>query len=462
MGKLAGHELNSKKIQELIHQLVQEVSQLSAKLPDQVRDPMASESEHSKDLIDRIGKFRGRPLQYPYVGTGIGKGVYVELEDGSIKMDLINGIGVHIQGHSHPEVIRASIEAALTDVVNHGNLQMNKEYLLLGEKLIEFAHGSRLKHAWLSTCGTIANENALKMARQKKSPAKLVITPQYAFAGRSTMMAEITDNTAYKQGLPEYHEVLRIPFCDHKQPDGGKANSLARLKEIVAQNENNISVFCFEPILGEGGYRIPQKDFYKPLLDFCREKKIAIWADEVQTFLRTGQPFAFQTMGFGDYVDICTVAKTAQVGATLFTEEYNPKPGLVAGTFAGTAQALNAGLAILNTLESGNFFGPEGRIQQIHNQFMAGLKTIQQGSCKGLISEIEGIGLMLAFTPMDGGKETVSQFLNTLFKNGIITLSCGRDPYRARFLIPMVIKDQQIQEALKIIEKTLIECGKGQ
>ncbi len=79
------------------------------------------------------------------------------------------------------------------------------------------------------------------------------------------------------------------------------------------------------------------------IFDFCKDKKIAIWADEVQTFTRTGQAFAFETLDIGNYIDICTIAKTAQVGATLYTEEYNPKPGLIAGTFSGSSSALAAG-----------------------------------------------------------------------------------------------------------------------
>lgn len=464
MAKLVGQSLSeSSRIKALIDELVIEVQKHSEKI-NGVRDPQPEHMASNKALMERIAAFRGRPLQYPYVGTGVGQGVYVELEDGSIKMDLINGIGVHIQGHSHPEVIRASLVAGVMDIVNQGNLQANKEYLMLGEKLVKLAKGSRLKHAWLSTCGTIANENALKMARQKHSPAKLIIGVNNAFAGRSTMMAEITDNPAYKQGLPEYHEVLRVPYFDRSEEAAIKAGggkTLSKLKELVAQNEGQIAAFVFEPVLGEGGYRVPTREFFLPLLQFCKEKDIAIWADEVQTFMRTGEAFAFQTFGFAEYVDLCTVAKTAQVGATLFTDEYNPKPGLVAGTFAGTTQALATGLKIIETIEQGQYLGPNGRILQIQNKFASGLQRLSETTCKGLLSDIEKAGLMLAFTPLDGSKDVTNNFLNVLYKNGIVTLGCGKGPFRVRFLIPMVITDQQIEEALAIIETTLQEVAKG-
>ena len=101
------------------------------------------------------------------------------------------------------------------------------------------------------------------------------------------MMAEVTDNPSFKVGLPEYHEMLRIPFYDKSDPKSSE-NSLRTLKEYVAKHEKNISVFGFEPRLGEGGYQAAPREFFIPMLEFCKQHKIAIWADEVQTFSRTG------------------------------------------------------------------------------------------------------------------------------------------------------------------------------
>src|SRR5690606_31280442 len=194
------------------------------------------------------------------------------------------------------------------------------------EKLVALASKkSRLQHVWFSTCGTMANENALKMARQKNSPARMIVAFKNAFAGRSTMMAEVTDNPNFKQGLPEYNEVLRIPFYDKKDPQSGE-KTLAALKEHFAKHKGSICAFVFEPMLGEGGYQAAPREFFIPLLEYCKQEGVAIWADEVQTFCRTGEMFAFETLDIGSYIDLCTVAKTAQLGATFYTSEYNPKP----------------------------------------------------------------------------------------------------------------------------------------
>jgi acetylornithine/N-succinyldiaminopimelate aminotransferase len=209
-------------------------------------------------------------------------------------------------------------------------------------------------------------------------------------------------------------------------------------------------------MLGEGGYQAAPREFFLPLLDFCREKKIAVWADEVQTFSRTGELFAFETLDIGQYIDLCTIAKTAQVGCTLYTEEFNPKPGLIAGTFSGSTPALSAGIEILDMLQEG-FLGPNGRINQIHKKFVGMLNELNETTCKGKLQDAGGMGLMIAVTPYDGKKEQVDALLKRLFENGIVAFNCGKDPVRVRFLVPAIIEDKDIEVAKKIIEKSVLE-----
>lgn len=456
MEKLIGQQIaQSPEIQQSIKTLITQVSHYNEKITG-VSAPRPQFLDAGKKEVEKAGQVRGRPLNYGYVGSGAGHGVYVELEDGSVKMDLINGIGIHLMGHSHPRVMAASVRGALADIVNQGNLQPNKEYSQFLQKLTTLAaRNSRLKYAWLSTCGTMANENALKISRQKRTPAKMILAFKNAFAGRSTMMAEVTDNAAYKVGLPEYNEVLRLSFYDKKDPRSTE-KTLNELKAHVAKHEGNISIFGFEPMLGEGGYQPAPREFFLPLLDFCKEKNIVLWADEVQTFARTGELFAFERLDIGSYIDICTIAKTAQVGATLYTEEMNPAPGLIAGTFSGASSALAAGSEILDMLQEG-YLGKDGRIHQIYNQFVAGLNRLNETTCKNKVQDACGLGLMIAFTPFDGKKEQVDALLKKFFANGLVAFSCGKDPVRVRFLVPAIISDQDIKLALELIEKTILE-----
>jgi len=325
------------------------------------------------------------------------------------------------------------------------------------EKLVEVgARKSKLKHAWLCQSGSMANENGLKICRQKTNGARMVLSFSNSFAGRTTMMAEITDNDNYRVGLPRYNEVLRIPFYDENNPNS-TSDTLEAFKKHIEEHRGNISCFMFEPMQGEGGYRAAPRDFFVPLLDLCRAEGIPIFFDEVQTFCRTSEFFAFQTLDLGQYADVVSVAKSLQNGATLYTEEFNPKPGLISGTFAGSTVALKAGTEVLNILDDGSYMGEEGKVMKIHKQFISMLNELSETSCKGLLSDAGGLGLMVAFTPFDGSKEMMLKLVKRLFDNGLMCFGCGSNPYRVRFLLPAILENKHIEEAKKIIESTLLE-----
>jgi len=398
-------------------------------------------------LLDQIEVLRGRKLLFPYIGSGRGQGVYVELLDGSIKMDLLTGVGVQILGHNHPEIKKASLTASYSNILMQGHLLLNQEYLQLCHKLVSLAkRHSRLAHVWLTTSGSMANENALKMARQKNKPRRKILAFDKAFAGRSTLMAEITANPKTKEGLPSYNEVLRIPFYNPKKPE----QSLQVLKSHLEKNSHDICAFIFEIILGEGGYKSAPREFFISLFEECRSHKIALWADEVQTFLRTGEIFAFEKWQLGKYIDLCTVGKGLQLAATLFTPEYKPKPGLVSGTFSATTSALIAGLKVLEVFE--NYTGKKVVIS-IEEQMTQLFKDLKQ---KNLIKDYDVFGLMAAFSLKQ--PENTQLFLQKLFQNGVIGLSCGDKNFaRVRFLLPVVITENDIQTLKTVLINTLSE-----
>lgn len=456
MSKLLSKLNSNTRISDNIEAIMAELHKLQQEITE-VRHATKEGEIELQEIMKQIADGRGRALFYPYVGSGVGRGPYAELMDGSIKMDLINGIGVNILGHSHPRLTEAMLRASMGDLVMQGNLQPNLEYHQMFHKLLAACgKDTRLKHAWLTTCGTMANESAVKICRQKKSPASKIVSFQAAFAGRSTLMAELTDNKAYKEGLPDYDDVLRIPFFDPDKPNSSEITKAA-FAEHIANYPDQIAVFAFEPIQGEGGFNVAPKEFFLPLFDLCKQHNIAIWADEVQTFCRTGEFLAIQKLGIGEYVDVVTVAKSLQAAATLYTEEFNPKPGLIAGTFAGATASLAAGNAVLDELSSGGYMGPGGKIEWIHQCFRSKLETLMQTTLKGRLTQVSGMGLMIALTCFDGSKERLAEVLNALFRNGIVAFGCGRGPFKVRFLVPAIMEEKDIQHAVDIIEKTLLE-----
>ena len=127
--------LQSKDIKSLISSLVKQVIEFNSHIQEP-KEPISNNTIalQNQALMDHAKNLRGRPLFLPYVGSNAGNGVYVELEDGSVKMDLINGIGVFIMGHNHPQLVEAAIQASLLDPLIQGNLQLNRQWIGLAEK----------------------------------------------------------------------------------------------------------------------------------------------------------------------------------------------------------------------------------------------------------------------------------------------------------------------------------------
>ncbi|MCH8136451.1 MAG: aminotransferase class III-fold pyridoxal phosphate-dependent enzyme [Proteobacteria bacterium] len=205
---------DSRAIRDAIESIVAEVRSRSARITD-VRGPIDGETESYQAFMDRAAQVRGRGLLYPYVGSGVGNGALVELADGSVKWDMICGIGVHFFGHSDPELIEAALLGAIDDTVKHGNLQSNTGAFTFAETLLtEASRASRLKHCFLSTGGAMANENALKVCFQKHAPASRVLAFKDCFMGRTVAMSQIGDEAAYRVGIPLNFLVDYIPFYD--------------------------------------------------------------------------------------------------------------------------------------------------------------------------------------------------------------------------------------------------------
>jgi acetylornithine aminotransferase len=424
-----------------------------------VRPPSAERKVEYDELLKHFGQSRGGPLYFPYLGSGIGKGALVELADGSVKYDMISGIGVHYFGHSSPMLLDTGIDAALRDTVMQGNLQQNVESVTLAKTLIDLANRSeqerRIAHCFLTTSGAMANENALKIAFQKHHPASRVLAFSHGFAGRSMALSQITDKAAYRVGLPKVLDVDYVPFYNAEHPEHSTAAAVNRLKEHLHRYPKQHACMWIELIQGEGGFYAGTREFFIPILDLLKENGVAVWFDEIQSFARTTQPFAFQHFGLDAYVDLLTVGKITQVCATLFTDAYVPKPGLVSQTFTASTSAILAAQTILDTLKSGAFFGPDGRIMQVRQRVMSHLDKLR-AEHPDWIKGPFGEGAMIAFTPFDGADAAAKTLLTQLFEAGVIAFVCGASPARLRFLPPVgVVTDDDIDAVMKILAAVL-------
>lgn len=480
--RTVGAELaHSPAVAAAIEQIVGEVRSKSARITD-IRPPVGELAESYQQFMKRAADVRGRALLYPYLGSGVGNGALVELMDGSVKWDLITGIGVHFFGHSDADMIRAGLVGSLSDTLQNGNLMSNFEAYEFAEKLLKLAQrGSRLKFCYPSTSGAMANENAVKVCYQKHAPASRVIAFKDCFMGRSVTMSQIGDAAANRVGIPLTTLVDYMPFYDEaaarRMSAGDKSGqtrfidmAVSHLRQYIERYPKQHACFIFELIQGEGGFNTAPREFHLELMKVCKDAKIAVWDDEIQTFGRSPSMFAYEAMNLGDMVDVFCVGKMTQVCATLFTEEYNPGPGLLSGTFTSTAPAFRVGSAVLDKLAASDIYGPTGAAARHHAHFASGIRAIAARHPTWFPAGhdypdiVGGIGGMMRFTPFGGKKDAVNKACKHLFDAGAIVFYCGHGPYHVRMLPPLpVLKETDWPRIMACVEaglaKTAAELG---
>jgi len=449
---------NTPRFQSAKKEILETILEASKKMR-QVRK--GSDSPEAKEnyqkLIQEFVKDRGRELYYPLLASGLGNGPFLELMDGSVKYDMITGIGVNFFGHTHPSLIEEMVDGLSSDVMQ-GNLEPGIEMKdLLSTILAKVGTGCRISHAWAMCSGTMVNEIALKIIRQKKAPATKILAFQDCFAGRSTAMQEITDNAGYRQGQPVYGEVQYLPFFDSKKGlEVSISNTLGAMKEILKRYPDRFAALMIELVQGEGGFQFAPREFYVKVFEEAKKANLAIWVDEIQTFGRTGELFAYQKFGLNEYVDVVTIGKLLQSCMVLFTDEYNPKPGLVAGTFSGSTAATRTGKRVLELLSEQGFLGPKGRIEELSSRFQKRLQGIADSLGQGVISELRVIGGMIAFVPFKGTMDDVKSVLMRLYDLGVIAFFCGHGPYLVRMLPPLgAMTDEDVDSVCQLIQLAL-------
>ncbi len=402
--------------------------------------------------VHELERLRGRPLTYPALLSGGGCGARVRLADGSVKLDFIGGIGVYGFGHGEPELLEEAVVAAARDTVFQGHLAPGAEYLRLLRALLRHA-GPHLAHVWLSVSGAMANENALKMVLQRHSPADRIVVFERGFAGRTLAMAELTDKPAFREGLPTRGMALHVPFHDPGDRNA-TARSLTALDAHLARHPGRVAAMLFELVQGEGGIHLAPREFFEALMRRCRDAGVAVWVDEVQTFARTGELFAFRTLGLEEYTDVVTVGKVLQGSAVLFTKDYNPRPGLVAGTYAGATVGMAVGARIIEKLESEGWLGPGGGIARLGRRVARRVAALRK-RLPGIVGEHSGVGAMHALTVFGGAPDAVRRTIASAFDRGLMLFGAGERPSRLRLLLPVNTTDEELDAGFAILGDAL-------
>ncbi|MEM8836441.1 MAG: aminotransferase class III-fold pyridoxal phosphate-dependent enzyme [Planctomycetota bacterium] len=438
-----------------------------------VRGPVdPAHHESFEAFMERAAGVRGRPLLYPYIGSGIGNGPYVEMMDGSVKLDMICGIGVHFFGHSDPDLTAAALEGATSDIWMQGHLMQNEDAIGFASTLLEQARKtSDLAHVFLCNSGAMANENCIKVCYQKHEPASRVLAFSHCFMGRTVTMAQLGDSAGGRSGIPLSTLVDYVPFYDHvaaRRMSAGDVSGSTRyidmcvwhLQEYIQRYPKQHACFIFELVQGEGGFNTALPEFHRELMQVCKDHNIAVWSDEVQTFGRTEQMFCFEALGLGEWVDVCAVGKMSQVCAAIYTSEYNPRPGLLSGTFLGSTTSLRVGRRALERLRDGGYYGSDGKIAQHFRMFKERTQALidkhpdwfpHPASVHELVS---GYGGMMRFTPFGGEKDPILKLCKQLYEDGLIAFYCGHDPFHVRMLPPLGVMEEHHWDAVFEIFET--------
>ena len=449
---------NDARIEQAKKLISEALQEHSSKITEVKPGPAANKEEYEKLLSD-FSSLRGGKLFYDYLGSGIGNGALVELADGSVKYDFITGIGVHYFGHSHPGVVAAQIDGAITNTTMSGNLQQNIDSPKLFELILNQAnkYGAGFDSMFMTSSGVMAAENALKMVFQKRFPAHRVVAFEKCFMGRTLSVSQITDKAAYRKGLPKSLSVDYIPFYDANNHERSIQMATKHLEWYFNRYPGEYAAMCMELVQGEGGYWVGHEEFFKAICDVCKKHNVSVIVDEVQTFMRTEELFAFQYFKLDKHADMILIGKNSQICATLYRDDHKPQPGLISQTFTSSGSAINAAYYIINEIANGGYLGKDGKINKLHERFANNLSELN----KKYPDKIEGpwgIGAMIGMTVFGGDTQKSKDFTFKLFENGVLSFIAGAAPTRVRFLIPAgAVTESDIDKACAIIEKTLCE-----
>jgi 4-aminobutyrate aminotransferase/(S)-3-amino-2-methylpropionate transaminase len=398
------------------------------------------------------------------------EGAIIEDVDGNRFIDFAGGIGCLNTGH-RPAQVEAAIRRQLEKYLHLCfSVTPYEGYIAVAEKLNSLAPGKFAKKTLLVNSGAEAVENAVKIARAyTKRPA--IIAFNDAFHGRTMMALSLTSKThPYKAGFEPFPgDVYRLPYaycyrCSYSltYPSCKIACAAAledAFKRIVAAE--SVAAVIAEPVLGEGGFVTPPKEYFSVLQGICRKHGILFIADEVQSGIgRTGKFFAVEH--YAVEPDLITSAKSLGGGLPLAAVTGRADVmdaaavGGLGGTFGGNPLACAAALAALDIIETGGLLL---RSTQLGKKFET--RGNQWQKQFQIVGEIRGLGGMCAIelvknpvTREPAGDETkrVAQYC---YEHGLITITAGTYGNVMRILVPLIVTDEQFDEGLDVLEAAL-------
>ena len=353
-------------------------------------------------------------------------------------LDALSGIAVCGLGHSHPSISKVIAEQS-ANLIHTSNIYRIPLQEKLAEKLV--GH-SGMDNVFFCNSGAEANEAAIKLARlhahKQKITNPVILVMHNSFHGRTMATISATGSSKAHQGFePLLSGFKHIAF-----------NDIEALKSSVNTIENIVAIML-EPIQGEGGIVIPNKNYLKTIRSICDKNNLLMIVDEVQTGMcRTGKWFAFQHEKI--LPDIMTIAKAlgngVPIGACLARGKSAKffQVGSHGSTFGGNPLASSVALEVINVLETKKI---DKHAAELGSYFLENFRKSLQG-VQGII-DIRGKGLMMAIELEKNCPDLVEKALNNKL---LINVTSGNV---IRLLPPLIMTKLEADQVVSILTDTL-------
>jgi 4-aminobutyrate aminotransferase/(S)-3-amino-2-methylpropionate transaminase len=403
-----------------------------------------------------------------------GEGALLTDVDGNTFIDLAGAIGSLNVGHCPPKVVEAIKKQVEQYIHPCFHVMMYEPYIQLAEKLNEITPGTHHKKTFFLNSGAEAVENAVKIAR-KYTGRKAIISFERGFHGRTLLAMSLTSKVKpYKFGFgPFAPDTYKMPYPYYYRKPSGMTNEeldaelLRRLEDFFVSEvpAEEVAAIIMEPVQGEGGFIVPSKEFVQGVKRICEKYGILFIADEIQTgFGRTGKMFAIEH--FDVIPDLITMSKSIAAGIPISAVTGRaevmdaPNPGEIGGTYGGSPIGCVAALQVIDMLQQEQLIGRANFIgQTIIHRF----KQLQEKY--ETIGDVRGLGAMVAVEfvkdskTKEPNKELTAAILKECHQRGVIVMSAGIYSNVIRLLTPLVITDEQLAEALDVMEEVISELA---
>lgn len=373
-----------------------------------------------------------------------GDGAYVWDEKGNRYLDFVSGLAVNNLGHCHPAVVKA-ICAQAEKLLHTSNLYYTEPQVRLAMRIVEATTADKV---FFCNSGAEANEAAIKLARKlgkkrRGDKAHEIITALNSFHGRTLATVTATGQAKYHKGFEPLVPGFRY----------GVFNDLESFAALVTPETCAIMV---EPVQGEGGVYPATREFLEGLRELCDRHNLLLIFDEVQCGMgRTGKLLAFEH--YGVVPDIFTLAKALGGGLPIGVMAARGEaadalvPGEHASTFGGNPVVCAAAEAVMDVMLEEGFLG---RVEELAAYFMARLNELKEA--QPLVKEVRGLGLMVGME-IDGDGNAVAAYCQG---RGLLVNCIGGKVIR--FLPPLIVEEEQIDVAVKVVEEALLQQSSEQ